>query len=501
MNIQSVLFKQKSTKILIVGAGISGRACAQWLSIHDCYVDMIDSRKIELKNTVPKNVSFYPNLSFSNVDLQRYTAVIVSPGLSPNEKSENNIAVIKKTANSFGIPIWTEVDLFFSALEHNSKKQEAKPKILAVTGTNGKTTVVTLAADLLRNLGYDIQLAGNIGKSLLEALMERARGSKMPAVWILELSSFQLFYANSFAPDASVILNFSSDHLDWHCSEEEYLSSKLKVFGFPHLSGVPIINTDDTSLKIRIEKHISSLDRKEGTQKPIYFGLRSNKQKVDFCIKKYNGEDWFCMTGERENIVPVLKVKDSVSLGKQNRINLLATFSLCSIVLHDITEMSEIDYSFKLPNHRMEEILIKDNLRFLNDSKATNINATMFALDHLSDPLLLILGGDLKKQNPSPLVNVLRARNVVTYVYGKDKHYFRKCFEKYDVEHFMIDNVKEAVVLIKKHLDEKNSQRERQVNILLSPACSSKDQYKDYAERGNDYQKAVISCFAECEHA
>ena len=109
--------------------------------------------------------------------------------------------------------------------------------------------------------------------------------------------------------------------------------------------------------------------------------------------------------------------------------------------------------------------------------------------------------GDLKKQNPSPLVNVLRARNVVTYIYGKDKHYFRKCFEKYDVEHFMIDNVKEAVVLIKKHLDEKNSQRERQVNILLSPACSSKDQYKDYAERGNDYQKAVISCFAECEHA
>ena len=155
---------------------------------------------------------------------------------------------------------------------------------------------------------------------------------------------------------------------------------------------------------------------------------------------------------------------------------------------------------FKLPRHRLEEVFFNNKLRFFNDSKATNISATIFALQNLADPLFLILGGDLKNQTLAPLINVLKNRNIVAYVYGKDKNRFREQFEGYNIPHFTIENVREAVILIKKHLSRKNKSVHEEINILLSPACSSKDLYKDYAERGNEYHKAVISCFAECGH-
>ena len=254
MKLNSLLLEQKCPKILVVGAGISGRACAEWLSTFDCDIDLVDSRKIELKKNLPSNVTFFSSCIFSKINLRKYHGVVVSPGLSPHEKSENNFFIINKLASDHGIPIWTEVDLFFSALEMSANKTTVKSKIIAVTGTNGKTTVVCMVKDLLKNLGYDVELAGNVGTSLLEALMERMQNGKFPAFWVLELSSFQLFLSSDFKSDVSVILNFSSDHLDWHSSEEEYLNSKLKIFGFPHLRGTPIINADDVDLGMRVER-------------------------------------------------------------------------------------------------------------------------------------------------------------------------------------------------------------------------------------------------------
>ncbi|MDA9689492.1 UDP-N-acetylmuramoyl-L-alanine--D-glutamate ligase [Betaproteobacteria bacterium] len=500
MVLDSILSEQNCPKILVVGSGVSGRACAKWLSTFDCDIDLVDSRKIELKKNLPTNVTFIPNCIFSKINLKKYQGVVVSPGLSPHEKSENNFFIINKLASAHGIPIWTEVDLFFSALEISASKTTVKSKIIAVTGTNGKTTVVSMIKDLLKNLGYDVELAGNVGTSLLEAFMERKQYGKLPAFWVLELSSFQLLLSSDFKSDVSVILNFSSDHLDWHSSEEEYLNSKLKIFGFPHLSGRPIINADDTDLSMQVEQHISSLNSEKKMLKPIYFGLTKNKKELDVLIAEHNNEEWFCAYGENSKILPIIKVSDTTCLGKQNQINLLACFSICSIIIDNILEMKGISNFFKIPGHRIEEVFFKNKLRFLNDSKATNIAATIFALQNLSDPLFLILGGDLKNQRLAPLINVLKNRNIVAYIYGKDKNLFKKCFEEYDITHFTIENVREAVILIKKHLSMKNKLAHEEINVLLSPACSSKDLYKDYAERGNEYYKAVLSCFAECGH-
>jgi len=330
--------------------------------------------------------------------------------------------------------------------------------------------------------------------------MERIQQGKFPAFWVLELSSFQLFLSSDFKSDVSVILNFSSDHLDWHSSEEEYLNSKLKIFGFPQLGGTPIINADDVDLRMRVERHISSLNSKGKMPEPIYFGLTKNKKKLDVLIAKRDNDEWFCAYDENRKILPIIKVGETNPLGKQNQINLLACFSICSIVLENILEMKDISNFFKIPGHRMEEVFFNDKLRFLNDSKATNISATIFALQTLSDPLFLILGGDLKNQRLAPLINALKNRNTVAYVYGKDKNLFKEYFEKYNIAYFTIENVREAVILIKKHLSEKNRLSHEEITVLLSPACSSKDLYKDYAERGNEYHKAVLSCFAECGH-
>ena len=190
MVLTSLLLKQKLLKFLVVGAGISGRACTEWLSTFDCDIDLLDSRKIELEN-LPSNVTFFPSCIFSKINLKKYHGVIVSPGLSPHEKSENNFFIIKKLASDHGVPVWTEVDLFFSALEISANKTAVKSKIIAVTGTNGKTTVVCMVKDLLKNLGYDVELAGNIGTPLLEVLMKRIQYGNFPAFWVLELSSFQ----------------------------------------------------------------------------------------------------------------------------------------------------------------------------------------------------------------------------------------------------------------------------------------------------------------------
>jgi len=500
MVLNSLLSKQKCPKILVVGAGISGRACAEWLSTFDCDIDLVDSREIELKKILPSNVTFFPGCIFSNINLRKYHGVVVSPGLSPHEESENNFFTINKLANDHGIPIWTEVDLFFSALEILANKTTVKSKIIAVTGTNGKTTVVCMVKDLLKNLGYDVELAGNVGTSLLEALMERMQHGKFPAFWVLELSSFQLFLSSDFKSDVSVILNFSSDHLDWHSSEEEYLNSKLKIFGFPYFSGTPIINADEVDLSMRIEQHISSLITEKKIPKPIYFGLNENKKRLDVLIAKHDNEQWFCTYDEDGKILPIIKVSDTNPLGKQNQINLLACFSICSTMIENILEMKDISNFFTIPGHRLEKVFFHNKLRFFNDSKATNISATIFALQNLSDPLFLILGGDLKNQRLAPLINVLKNRNIVAYVYGKDKNRFKEHFEGYNIPHFTIENVREAVILIKKHLSRKNESVHEELNILLSPACSSKDLYKDYAERGNEYHKAVLSCFAECGH-
>ena len=500
MTLNSLLLEQKCPKILVLGAGISGKACAIWLSTFDCDIDLVDSRKIELKKNLPSNITFFPSCIFAKINLKKYHGVVVSPGLSPHEKSVNNFFIINKLASEHRIPIWTEVDLFFSALEISANESALKSKIIAVTGTNGKTTVVCMVKDLLKNLGYDVQLAGNVGTSLLDALMERMQRGKFPDFWILELSSFQLFLSSDFKSDVSVILNFSSDHLDWHSSEEEYLNSKLKIFGFPHLSGTPIINADDVDLSMRVEQHISSLISEKKMPKPIYFGLTNNKKKLNVLIEKHDNEEWFCAYDEKSKLLPIIKVSDTSPLGKQNQINLLACFSICSIMIENIFEMKSISNFFKLPGHRLEEVFFNNKLRFLNDSKATNISATIFALQNLSDPLFLILGGDLKNQRLAPLINVLKNRNIVAYVYGKDKNQFREYFKECNITHFTIENVREAVILIKKHLSKKTESLHEEINILLSPACSSKDLYKDYAERGNEYHEAVLSCFAECGH-
>lgn len=485
--------------VLVLGAGISGQSCVKWLNQFNCSVHIIDSRKLEHPNIEWSYNSFKTEVNFDDYCdvVEGFDMVVVSPGISPHQGKKNNFYLIHQRALIKGVPILTELDLFFLALEMQKRNDE---KILAVTGTNGKTSVVSMLDSLLTKLGYDIQIAGNIGTSLLQAYLKRERDKRLPEVWIIELSSFQLSLTNYFRSDGSAILNFSDDHLDWHCSREDYLESKLKIFGYPSVQSTPVINSDEISLMGRICTHYKK-NNKEKLKEAIHFGLGQKKSFGIFSIETINDEDFFVTYNVDKKHIPILRLSEIEDIGAQNHINILACFALASLALKDLEELQLVSHVFKIPEHRLQKFFEFENLEFLDDSKSTNVDATIFALNSMVDPIYLILGGDLKGQKIEQLVVSLEGRDVCTFVYGKDKDVFGMAFGKKAIQCLKVKNIEQAVKLIKEKISSRSVRLMKKEKVLLSPACASTDMYTDYAHRGESFKKAVFKTFGEDQHA
>ena len=486
-------------KVLILGAGVSGQSCVKWLNKFNCSVHIIDSRKLDLPNVEWSYNSFETEVIFDNYCdvVESFDMVVVSPGISPYEGKKNNFYLIHQRAIRKEVPILTELDLFFLALEMQEKNDE---KILAVTGTNGKTSVVSMLDSLLTKLGYDIQIAGNIGTSLLQAYLEREKDKKLPDVWVVELSSFQLSLTNYFRSDGSIILNFSDDHLDWHSSREEYLKSKLKIFGYPSVQSTPVINLDEKGLKDKISTYYKKNNQKK-FKEAIHFGLDQKISVGVYSKEAMNGQEFFATHDVDGKQIPILRPSKIEDIGVQNHINILACFSMASLVLKDLEELRFVSHVFKVPKHRLQKFFEFENLEFLDDSKSTNVDATIFALNSMLDPIYLILGGDLKGQKIDQLVNSLKGRDVFTFVYGKDKDVFEMAFRRKAIQCLEVKNIEQAVKLIKAKIESRSVRLTRKEKILLSPACASTDMYTDYAHRGESFKNAVFKTFGEDQHA
>ena len=499
---KKLLFKLQGNillKVLILGAGISGQSCVRWLNKFNCSIHIIDSRKLDLPNVEWCYDSFETEVNFDNYCdvVENFDMVVVSPGLSPYEGKKNNFYLIHQRAIRKDVPILTELDLFFLALEMQKKNDE---KILAVTGTNGKTSVVSMLGSLLTKLGYDIQIAGNIGISLLQAYLKREKDKKLPEIWVIELSSFQLALTNYFRSDGSVILNFSDDHLDWHFSKEEYLKSKLKIFGYPLVQSTPIINSDEISLRDKISTHYKKNNKKK-FKEAIHFGL---DQKISFGVyskETINDKEFFSTHDIKRKQIPILRLSEIEDIGVQNHINVLGCFSMASLVLKNLEELRFVSHVFKIPKHRLQKFFEFENLEFLDDSKSTNVEATIFALNSMLDPIYLILGGDLKGQKIDQLVTSLKGRDVCTFVYGKDRDVFEMAFRKKAIQCLKVKNIEQAVKLIKAKIASRSVRLTRKEKILLSPACASTDMFTNYAHRGESFKKAVFKTFGEDQHA
>ncbi|OAQ22157.1 hypothetical protein K457DRAFT_26348, partial [Linnemannia elongata AG-77] len=216
--------------VLVLGLGASGLALARWCARYGCRVRIADTRAAPPKLAALKEEQIEAELICGEVTpalLDGIELIALSPGISP---SHAEFATLLEAARARGLPLWGELEFFAQALRALTT-EAYRPKIIAITGTNGKTTTTALTGLLCERAGRSVSLAGNIGPPLLERLAAALNTDLLPEIWVLELSSFQLTSAYTFAPDAAAILNITQDHLDWHPSFEHYAAAKGRIFG------------------------------------------------------------------------------------------------------------------------------------------------------------------------------------------------------------------------------------------------------------------------------
>ena len=365
--------------VLVLGLGESGLAMALWLARVGARLTVADSRVhppgvVDLERGAPEAAKvfgpFEPGL------LEGVDVLALSPGLSPREP-------VVVEARRRGIPVTGEIELFAQALRDLGWR--AGSKVIAITGTNGKTTTTTLVGEMCRAAGLLTAVAGNISPAALTALMACQDAGKMPDAWVLELSSFQLETLGSLAPEAATVLNVSDDHLDRHGDLNGYGQAKARVF---QGSGAQVLNRQDARVMA-----MAAPGRRVMT-----FGVDAPETDEDFGLLERAGRTWLVRGGES-----LLPLADMSLAGLHNAANALAGLALCTAVGLPMAPLLAALRGFKGLAHRVEWVADINGVAFFDDSKGTNVGATVAALEGLGRKVALIAGGDGKGQDFSPL--------------------------------------------------------------------------------------------------
>ena len=421
----------RGRRVLVLGLGDTGLSVARWVQEQGGTPRVADTRPLP-----PRKKEYHGELRtgpFSTALLEGADLVCVSPGLSLEEP-------VVMEAGRRKIPIVGDVELF---AWHN------RSKVLAITGTNGKTTVTALTGHLLRAAAIDCEVAGNIGPAVLEALLERRTP---PAAWVLELSSYQLETTWSLAPHAAAVLNLTEDHLDRYAGLEDYGAAKARIF---QGDGVQILNRDDPRV----------LAMALPGRRQIAFGLSGS---ADFGIR--DGK----LTQGSKTIVDVAALPIR---GWHNAANALAACALASTMNVPLEALAAGLKSFKGLPHRLELVATRGGVEWYDDSKGTNVGATIAALKGLAKPAILILGGEGKGQDFSPLAPVVAQFAAHVLLIGRDAPLIEKV-----VPGERCGSLEEAVRRAA------GLARSGQA-VLLSPACASFDMFRDYRDRGETFAR------------
>ena len=430
-------------RVLVLGLGDTGLSAARWVERQGGRARVADTRAAP-----PRAGDFSGELHtgrFTRALLNDMDLVCISPGLSLEEE-------VVQTAVATGIPVVGDVELFAWHV-----RRASRAKVLAVTGTNGKTTVAALAGHLLRAAGVDCEVAGNIGPAVLEALVKRQVSP--PAVWVLELSSYQLETTWSLAPDAAAMLNLSEDHLDRYAGLAEYGAAKARIFMG---EGVQVLNRDDPR----------SLACALPGRRVVRFGLDAPAAEDDFGVS----ESGFLVRGAER-----LARADELRLhGRHNVANALAAIALCGAV--GARSLQGLRTFEGLP-HRLQKIAERDGAVWYDDSKGTNVGATVAALKGLKEKAVLILGGEGKGQDFSPLAPAIRSHARHVLLIGRDAPLIRKALAGTGVPLESRDSLEHAVRRAAACARAGDA-------VLLSPACASFDMFRDYKHRGEVFAAA-----------
>ena len=479
----------RGQRVLVLGLGASGLAMARWCARAGAQVTVADTRsappQLALLQAELPSVRFIAGpLSAELVAGQDVTSVYRSPGLAPQE-----IAPVVDAARAIGLPVGGELDLFAKALAALAQQHGYAPKVLAITGTNGKTTVTALTGQLLEHAGWSVAVAGNIGPSLLDTLAHHLDAENLPQAWVLELSSFQLEGVQDFAPSAAVVLNITQDHLDWHGSMAAYAAAKARVFG---AQGCMVLNRQDEAVMAMLPAPVKLKGGKLQPRWHTTFGSNLPQQPGDFGLEEVNGMRWLVRAHDEagpdgslflQRLLPadVLRIR-----GLHNACNALAALALAQAAGCPLAPLLFGLREYRGEPHRVQSLGLVDGIEYFDDSKGTNVGATVAALHGLGPQqrIVLILGGLGKGQDFAPLAAPVAQYVRAVVLIGRDAPAIRQALAPTGVALHDAADLPSAVLLAR-------AQAQPGDAVLLSPACASMDMFRDYAHRAQVFTEAV----------
>ena len=537
--------------VLILGLGDSGLSMARWCARQGARVTVADTRAdppnwSTLQAQYPEVRRVTGEWGAHLVEGQDVRAVFKSPGLSPAE-----VAPVWQAAQAMGLWTGTELTIFVHALQTLREERGYAPKVLAITGTNGKTTVTSLTGQLLERAGVRTAVAGNIGPTLLDTLTQALdaappwdppgvqavthaadeelavaatlQASALPAVqddesakadvpliappppkidlglpevWVLELSSFQLDGVSGFEPSAATILNITEDHLDWHGTLPAYVEAKSRIWG---TQGLMVINRDDPLVKAMTPADEPVRKKNQVPRHWISFGSGLPVRPGDYGLETVNGMTWLVRAheadetrkrrrGEEEDIyIQRLMPADVLRIrGEHNALNALAALALACSTGSQLAPMLYGLREYRGEPHRVDSVAIVNDVEYIDDSKGTNVGATVAALQGLGRQrrLVVILGGDGKGQDFSPLLEPVRRHVRAVLLLGRDAPRLREALSSAGVPMTDVQTLPQAVREARQLAQPGDA-------VLLSPACASLDMFRNYSHRAEVFIQTV----------
>ncbi|MBC7719955.1 MAG: UDP-N-acetylmuramoyl-L-alanine--D-glutamate ligase [Chitinophagaceae bacterium] len=520
---------------------------ARWCASYGAVVTVVDNRpappQLSALRDVCPNVTFIQaQMTAELLQLASFDQVLQSPGLSP----ASTFGVIS-AAQLQGIACGNELSLFAQALAALKQVHGYAPAVVGITGTNGKTTVTSLTAQLVERAGKSVAMAGNIGPTLLDTLAAALSAApqawlktwavlndtltsavsgdsvradyvvgssctvevdetndssqpsgidhNMPDVWVLELSSFQLRGIRNFEPTVATVLNLTQDHLDWHQNFADYAQAKAQIYG---TTGVMLLNRNDPQLMAALPPLVKG----KQLRSYITFGNDEPSRPGDYGIETVNGMAWLVravVTDEtikrRKNEETGLHIQRLMPVealrihGGHNASNALAAVALAAAAGCSLAPMLHGLREYRGEPHRVQSVGIINGIEFFDDSKGTNVGATVAALTGLAgsnheQKLVVILGGEGKGQDFSPLLDPMTKHVRAGVLIGRDALIIEAAVKNSGVQILHADSMAHAVKLAAQHAQPGDA-------VLMSPACASFDMFNNYEHRAHVFCEAV----------
>lgn len=493
--------------ILILGLGASGLAMARWCVRCGAQVTVADTREAPpqrgtLHAELPQVRFVAGAFDASLLEGRMPQAIYRSPGLRPD-----TLAALSSEARARGIRMEGELALYAMALRELRAAHGYAPAVVAVSGTNGKTTVTSLTGRLVDCAGKTVAVAGNIGPTLLDTLGQHIDAGTLPEVWVLELSSFQLDGVAGFEPTAAAVLNISQDHLDWHGSLAAYAAAKARIFGE---SGLMVLNREDPE----VMGMLPEAGPARGAARPaagrakapkvqvrphVTFGGDMPQRPGDFGLEIVNGMAWLVRAQEADETarrsraqeeelhIQRLMPADALRIrGRHNAVNALAALALAQAAGCALGPMLYGLREYRGEPHRVEPVGLIGDVEYFDDSKGTNVGATVAALTGLGAErrLVVILGGDGKGQDFSPLAAPVSRYARAVVLIGRDAPQIRAALKDAGVALLDAPTLPQAVDLATQRAHAGDA-------VLMSPACASFDMFNDYEHRARVFCEAV----------